>query len=57
MFCFLSLQTVDTVDAILAGQLAHTANALVGRGAAARAGGEVHLTFGVLVHQSVEVGS
>lgn len=50
------LQTVDAVDAIdavLAGQLGPAADGLVGRGAAgAGAGGEVHLAFGMLVHQA-----
>ena len=47
------LQTVDAIDAVLAGQLGPTADGLVGRGAAgAGAGGEVHLAFGVLVHQA-----
>ena len=48
----LLLQTVDAVDAVLAGrELAPAADGLVGGGAAAAgAGGEVHLAFGVLVH-------
>ena len=49
------LQAVHAVDAALAGQLAHTVDALVGWGAAAGAGGKVHLAFGVLVHQAVWV--
>lgn len=50
------LQIVHAIDATLAGQLAHAADALVGGSAAAGAGGEVHLAFGVLVHQSVFIG-
>ena len=47
----LLLQTIDAVDAVLAGELGPTADGLVGGGAAAGgAGGEVHLAFGVLVH-------
>lgn len=47
------LQTVDAIDAVLAGQLGPAADGLVGWGAAgAGAGGEVHLAFGVLVHQA-----
>ena len=47
----LLLQTIDAVDAVLAGELAPTADGLVGGGAAAGGtGGEVHLAFGVLVH-------
>ena len=48
------LQAVDAVEAVLAGALSPT---LVGGRAAAGAGGEVHLAFGVLVHQSAEGGS
>ena len=51
MRSFLSL-LLQTVDAVLAGgELAPAADGLVGGGAAAAgAGGEVHLAFGVLVH-------
>lgn len=44
------LQTIDAIDAALAGELAHAADGLVGGGAAGGAGGDVHLPFGVLVH-------
>lgn len=45
------LQTVDAVDAVLARKLGSAADGLIGGGAAAAgAGGEVHLPFGVLVH-------
>lgn len=44
------LQIVHAIGA------AHAADALVGGSAAAGAGGEVHLAFGVLVHQSVLIG-
>lgn len=48
------LQTIDAIDAVLAGELTPAADGLVGRGAAvAGAGGEVHLAFGVLVHEAV----
>ena len=47
----LLLQTVDAVDAVLARELSSATDGLVGGGAAAAgAGGEVHLPFGVLVH-------
>ncbi len=52
----LLVQIIHAVDAVLAGQLAYTADGLVGRSAAAGAGGEVHLSFCVLVHQSGWVG-
>lgn len=53
MFSLL-LQTVDAIEAVLAGQLTPAVDSLVGRGAAvAGAGGEVHLAFRVLVHQAV----
>lgn len=51
---FSLLQTIDAIDAVLAGELTPAADSLVGRGAAvAGAGGEVHLAFGVLVHEAV----
>ena len=46
----LSVKTIHAVDAFLGGELAVAADALVGRGATAGAGGEVHLALGVLVH-------
>lgn len=52
---FLLLQAVDAINATLTGQLAPTADGLVGGGAATGAGGKVHLAFGVLVHQTVGV--
>ena len=50
----LLLETVDAIDAVLAGQLAPAVDGLVGGGATtAGVGGEFHLAFGVLVHQAV----
>lgn len=46
----LLLQAIHAINAALGGQLAHTADALLGGAAASGAGGEVHLAFGVLVH-------
>ena len=49
-FFYLSLQAVNAIDAVFAGELGHAADGLVGGRTAGGAGGEVHLAFCVLVH-------